>query len=118
VDTVIIFSNEYLLIRLNVVPPRNLFIDSDHEHDTRIRTFAIGWTFVAILLLFGSGIAGAAIMITQLVKEGNVYNWGHVTTLYVLIFYSNNQYRLFPILTMLSAFVFFFGRLYGDKRSN
>jgi hypothetical protein len=66
---------------LNVVPTKNLFIDSDHEHDTRVRTFAIGWTFVAILLLFGSGIAGAAIMISQLVNTANTYTWGHVVTL-------------------------------------
>jgi len=90
-------------VGINLVPPENLVPTSDHEHDMRIVWFARIWTFVSMFVLFGSAVAGLAIMIKLLTDQTKVFVFGKIVTM------------LHPMIAIISAFMFFAGRVFGDK---
>lgn len=93
-------------ILLVIVPPQNLTIETDHKHDRKVAFFARGWTMAASLVLFTASFLGLALMVVELSHprfNRSTYVWGSVVTF------------LHPLLVTLSGFIFYMGRVLGDK---
>jgi uncharacterized integral membrane protein len=100
IPCIIAFFGWCLLV---VVPVQNLTLETDDEYDTKVSYFARGWTFASIFILFAAGITGCALLIVDLAKHHKEFKWGALVTLF------------HPLLIILSSFLIFLGRIYGDK---
>jgi cytochrome bd-type quinol oxidase subunit 2 len=90
-------------VLLTITPVQNLTLETDDEHDKKVANFARAWVFVAILILFASGVVGFILTLVDLTKYRKEYVWGALVSLF------------HPMLVIISAFCIFFGRIYGDQ---
>lgn len=68
-------------LRLNLIPPKNLYQDSGHEHDVRVVTWNRILMFFAFIILFGAVLTGLIIMIVFLTSWNRQNTWLQVATL-------------------------------------